>query len=104
MYGSRPTLTGDRLFRTALDYWCRADYASGMQATYAIIGMVSARWGDDLRNNWLADRARTHYGHAVEWLERCLDFSAQSLVGEDTGEAKGVLGKIHIDLGDFDCE
>jgi tetratricopeptide (TPR) repeat protein len=90
------------LFRTALDYWCRADYAYGIQAVYANIGTVYAQWGDHLRTYRLADRAPHRYRQVVEWLQRCLDFSGQARVGEDTSEAQRVLAEVYYELGEFD--
>lgn len=58
--------------------------------------------GDHLRKYRLADRARVQFRQAVEWLQRCLDFSAQARVGEDTSEAQGVLAAVYYELGDFD--
>jgi tetratricopeptide (TPR) repeat protein len=90
------------LFRTALDYWCRADYAYGIAAVYANIGTVYKRWGNHLRDHGLSEQARPQYQRAVEWLARCLEFSASARLGEDTSEAQNVLAEVYFELGDFD--
>lgn len=90
------------LFRTALDYWCRADYAYGMAAVYANIGTVYKRWGDHLRDHGFRTEARTRYRQAVEWLTRCTEFSASARLGQDTSEAECMLAEAYLELGDLD--
>jgi len=90
------------LFRTALDYWSRADYAYGIGAVYANIGTTHVRWGNHLRDHGIPGLARSHYLQAVEWLERCLQFSTSARLGEDTSEAQGVLAEAHRELGNLD--
>ena len=90
------------MFRTALDRWCRADCAYGVAAAYANIGSTHARWGNHLRDHRVTDQAQGQYRRAVEWLERCLKFSARARLGEDTSQAQGMLAEVHLELGDLD--
>lgn len=89
-------------FRAALDYWCRADYPYGVGAAYANIGTTYVAWGNQLRDARLPTEARSRYRRAVEWLERCLEFSAAARLGEDTSEAQVVLAEAYLGLGEQD--
>ncbi len=80
------------LFRTALDYWCRTDYAYGIQAAYANIGFVYKWWGNHLRNHRFTDEARTQYRRAVEWLRRCLEFAAAARFAAHLPEVRNETG------------
>jgi tetratricopeptide (TPR) repeat protein len=89
-------------FRAALDYWCRADYPYGVGAAYANIGTTYLAWGNQLRAARLPTEARSRYRRAVEWLERCLEFSAAARLGEDTSKAQVVLAEAYLGLDQRD--
>jgi hypothetical protein len=90
------------LLRAALDYWCRANYAYGIQAAYANIGMVYKRWGDHLRDHHLKDQAHIQYRAAIEWLYRHMDFAASARLGRDRSLPQAVLADVHLELGETD--
>ncbi len=81
-----------------MNYWCRADYPYGVGAAYANIGMAYVAWGNQLRDARLPTEARNRHRRAVEWLVRCLEFSASARLGEDTSEAQAVLAEAYLGL------
>jgi tetratricopeptide (TPR) repeat protein len=84
--------------RAALDYWRRADYPCGVGAACANIGTGYVAWGNQLCDARLPTEARNRYRRAVEWLVRCLEFSASARLGEDTSEAQAVLAEVYLGL------
>ena len=89
-------------FRSALDYWCRADYPYGVAAAYANIGNTYLSWGNQLRDARLTTEARSRYRRAVEWLARCLEFGTGARLGEDTSEAQVALAEAFLGLDERD--
>jgi tetratricopeptide (TPR) repeat protein len=89
-------------FRSALDYWCRADYPYGVAAIYANIGNTYLKWGNQLRDARLIAEAQSRYRRAAEWLTRALDFGAGAKLGKDSSEAEVALAEAYLGLGDLD--
>lgn len=89
-------------FRTALDYWCRADYPYGAAAAYANIGNTYLSSGNQKRAARLTAEARSRYRRAVEWLARCLEFGAGACLGDDTSEAQAALAEAFLGLDERD--
>ncbi len=87
-------------FEAALDHWSRSDYPYGVAAAYANIGIAYKRWGNQLRDIGDKPGARLHYTTAIQWLQRCLDFSAAVHLGADTSEAERVVAAAHLELRD----
>lgn len=69
--------------------------------TFERQGRYVAR-GNQLRDARLPTEARRRYRRAVEWLERCLEFSAAARLGEDTSEAQVVLAEAYLGLDERD--
>jgi tetratricopeptide (TPR) repeat protein len=86
-------------FRTALDYWCRADYAYGIAAAYANIGSTHLREAERLAAARLGAAAQARYRNAAEWFERCVEFSARARLGNDTSDAETGLAQAYLALG-----